>query len=118
MIYLFAEGAFGSPTGGGEPRAFFAKNNDTDFDQLTFGLSQTCSVNNAGATYKPMAASVVLRNQTVAFTPTETIGVFLYGEVTESTVMENVTGPITKLTFDESTPTQTITYEKGKFIIV
>ncbi len=114
-VYPFAEGFFGSPVDGAEPNDFSAKNNDADFDELTFGLSQTCSVNNADASYKPMMALVVPRNQTVVFEPADVIEVFLQSEISESTVMGNVTGPKIKLTFNESAPTQTIVYKKGKF---
>lgn len=94
--YTFAQGMFTGASGTGST---FNANNQTSGVGLSFGLAQSAAVNNA-PTFSPLNAIPVLFGETAAFTPDETVTIFLSRYSTPGTVMSQI--PSNALTFNLS----------------
>jgi len=104
--------------GGGLATGEYGLQNDY-FRSLTFGLIHSgITVGNETLPEVPINAEVINQNNTIVFTPTDTIHVFLQENASEGTVLSTIPSHATRIVFDENTTQQTITYnsETGSFI--
>ncbi|UCH98431.1 MAG: hypothetical protein JSV88_16740 [Candidatus Aminicenantes bacterium] len=122
--YSFSSSAtFGGPfTGSGAPgKGQFKVNNDmpnTTHPALTFGLEQKASINASGIEASPINAALIPAAMKVTFTPLTTVYVWLQGQFTSGTVITEINGDATSVTFGGSITSQALVYDPatGRFV--
>ncbi|UCH98429.1 MAG: hypothetical protein JSV88_16730 [Candidatus Aminicenantes bacterium] len=113
------EGPF---TGSGAPgKGQYKVNNDmpnTSYPVLTFGLEQKASINASGIAPSPINAALVPAAFQVTFTPLTTVFVWLQAEFTSGTVITDINGNATSVTFGGAITSQTLVYDPatGRFV--
>lgn len=112
--YAFTAAAvFGAPQSGGVPAGSYGIGNEMPYDQypiLTFGLTQSATVNGVAALAKPQSAVAVLATQSAVLTPQPVAFVWLQAQLGSETVINSVQGKYTKVTFAGEEPVR-LTYD-------
>ncbi|QSJ14060.1 hypothetical protein JYQ62_19055 [Nostoc sp. UHCC 0702] len=91
---------------------------NTSFPALTFGLEQKASINGNGINPSPLNAAVVLAALNATFTPLTTVYVWLQAQFTSGTVITEVNGNASIITFGGSVTHKSLTYNPatGTFV--
>jgi len=90
----------------------------TQYPALTFGLQQKASINGSGINPSPLNAAVVPAALNATFTPLTTVYVWLQASYTSGTVITQVNGNATIVTFGGSVTEKSLVYNPatGTFI--
>ncbi|MBV8299074.1 MAG: hypothetical protein JO083_05980 [Candidatus Eremiobacteraeota bacterium] len=104
-LYTLAGGIFTGTTGGGATT--FNAGNAMSQHPFSFGLAQQTFINNV-ATTAPLNAIPVLYNESVSFTPLETISLFLSSYSNNGVVISQVAGNALVVTLSSQTPSAAI----------
>lgn len=100
--------------------AYKVNNNmpNTQYPALTFGLQQKASINGSGINPSPLNAAVVPAALNATFTPLTTVYVWLQASYTSGTVITQVNGNATIVTFGGSVTEKSLVYNPatGTFI--
>jgi hypothetical protein len=112
------EGPFTDPrVGAGQYGALNAMPNSS-YPQLTFGLTQTATINAQTAKGRPLNAVSVLPNRFVTFTPITTVYVWLESNLASSTVITSIVANQTVVKYSGAITTRELVYDpdSGMFI--
>lgn len=112
-------GPFTGP--GSPPRGTYQANNDmpiTQYPSLTFGLQQKAAIRGNQIAPSPINAAIVPAGFPVQFTPLTTVYIWLQASFTSGTVITQITGRSTQVTFGGTVQSQTLIYDpaSGRFV--
>ena len=102
--YTLEGGDFAGAVGGGS-NTFSAENQQGG--TYSFGLAQSAVVNGVSVT-APLNAIPVANNETVSFTPEQTLSIFLSTTQNNGVVLSQVAGNALTVSLSSQTPTATI----------
>jgi len=105
FTYTFKNNVFDQATGTGDT---YNAVNESPSNDLSFGLAQPASINEALPSVAPLNVVKVLSNENVAFTPEETISIFLSSNTNNGSVLSEVTSGTIPFTLTSQTPTANI----------
>ena len=92
----------------------YAAINNMSWDKyptLTFGLAQSAMINDKLADRKPLSASTVLATQEIKMTPFTDVYIWLESHHESSTIITNITGNKTDVTFGGGVNDIAVTYD-------
>lgn len=110
---LSPSGFFGPPGSGGTPNSYTAINEYNNLPKgfLTVGLYQNAEVNGAAVTGNAVSAAPVLYKSTAVMTPFTTVYLWLASSVMSNTVVTDVSGARTKVTFGGTVTDVSLSYD-------
>jgi hypothetical protein len=112
----------GPSTSGNPPPAgtFEVINNmpPSQYPALTFGLEQKATVNGSAQQATPLNAQVVLATQTAMFTPLTTVFVWLQANLSSGTMITQVIGKASIVTFGNGVADQSLSYDPNTGMFV
>lgn len=117
--YVFENGIFQPPVtdAGLASNTYSVKNNMAELPMLTFGLAQDIIANGVNYDGKPINAVQIMAHESAAFTPKETIRVFMEADVDDGMVISRIKGQALVLDFTDQSDI-TIKYDTsvGAFV--
>lgn len=100
--YSYTSSGFVGPSSGGVPAGSFRLANQVPYEQypmLTFGLTQSATVNGMEQRAKPQSALAVLATQSATLTPQPVVFVWLQAQLGSEVVINSVQGSFSKVSF-------------------
>lgn len=117
---LAPTGAFGEPGASGPAGSYIAINsyNNLPKGYMTFGLYQKADVNGSPTGSNPVSAASVIYQSRAEITPFTNVYLWIQSQVVSSSVITNVTSPLSKVTFGGDTTDVSLKYdsETGMFV--
>lgn len=118
LYTLKPDGSISHPQDGGSPCVYTLKNSYKEKKIITVGLYQNASLNGDEVKGNPISASPVMLGHTVNMKPSHTINIWIQSHIKSSTVISNVSSPMTPLSFNPEKAEIAVTYndDTGLFV--
>lgn len=106
------------PVSGGYPDTFSILNHCPSYPYLTFGMTQSASVNGVDNAHNAISATPVLLQSTAFMAPQETVYVWLQSMITSNSVVTMIASPMTMMRFGNGITDISVGYDSasGRFI--
>lgn len=118
LYTLKPDGSISHPQDGGNAGVYALKNSYKEKKIITVGLYQDASLNGDEVKGNPISASQVMLGHTVIMKPSHTINIWIQSHIKSSTVISNVSSPMTTLSFNAEKSEIVVTYndDTGLFV--